>query len=106
MTSRKAYLVARAVVANSADRDPFDSWYEIEHLPLAKKKMRAEAAWRFWSRTDITVHYAVYQFSSMSDAVERTSTDDFKGLLKHFDSSWPNILRTRDLIENVQTIKD
>jgi len=106
MSSRKAYLVARAVVANPADREPFDSWYEAEHLPLAKKEMRAETAWRFWSRSDVTVHYAVYQFPSLADAVELTSTDAFKGLLKHFDKSWSHIPRTRDLIENIQIIRD
>jgi len=32
-----AWLVVRAVVADAADRAPFDRWYRDEHLPDAVK---------------------------------------------------------------------
>ena len=52
-----AYLVVRAVVAE-ADRRDFDAWYRNEHLPDALKAFNAQSAWRAWSRTDPSVHYA------------------------------------------------
>jgi len=55
MTAR---LVVRAVVADAADRAPFDRWYRDEHLPDAVKAFGAWAAWRGWSRADPSVHCA------------------------------------------------
>ena len=52
-----AYLVVRAVVAET-DRRDFDHWYRTEHLPDAMKAFDAQSAWRGWSRTDPSVHYA------------------------------------------------
>jgi hypothetical protein len=53
-----AWLVVRAVVADAADRAPFDRWYRDEHLPDAVKAFGAWAAWRGWSRADPSVHCA------------------------------------------------
>ena len=57
-----AYFVVRAVVSE-ADRRDFDVWYRTEHLPDARAAFKAQSAWRAWSRTDPSVHYAFYQFA-------------------------------------------
>ena len=62
-----AYLVVRAEVAE-ADRRDFDDWYRTEHLPDAKKAFAAQSAWRAWSRTNPSVHYAYYQFADVAAA--------------------------------------
>jgi hypothetical protein len=62
-----AYFVVRAVVAES-DRRDFDAWYRNEHLPDAMKAFDAQSAWRAWSRTDPSVHYAYYQFADAAAA--------------------------------------
>ena len=63
MEAKKAYFIVRAEVPNESDRANFDQWYGTHHLPLAMDKFRAEKGWRFWSRSDPSVHYALYQFS-------------------------------------------
>ena len=53
-----AWLVVRAVVADPSDRAPFDAWYRKEHLPDAVKAFAVDAAWRGWSATDPSIHFA------------------------------------------------
>ena len=43
---RNPYLIVRAVVADPADRSPFDHWYRTEHLPDALKAFGAVSAMR------------------------------------------------------------
>ena len=81
MQAGKTYFMVRAQVANESERGKFDQWYATHHLPLAMEKFHAEKGWRFWSRSDPSVHYA---------------------LVADFDQAWPHITRTRDLIEAVQ----
>jgi hypothetical protein len=101
--ANKAYFMVRSVVANEADRAKFDHWYGSHHLPLAMEKFRCEKGWRFWSRADPSVHYAMYQFHDMAALSERIDSADFKKtLVEDYNNAWPNVTRTRDLIENVQ----
>ena len=102
MEVKRAYFMVRAQVANETDRAKFDRWYETHHLPLAMDKFRAEKGWRFWSRTDPAVHYALYQFSDMATLRSRLDAADFKLLVADFDEAWPKVARSRDLIEAVQ----
>jgi hypothetical protein len=51
-------LIVRASLANIADRNSFDHWYETEHLPDALKAFKARRAWRGWSQTNPLVHFA------------------------------------------------
>ena len=102
MKANKAYLMVRAQVADEADRAKFDQWYGTHHLPLAMDKFRAEKGWRFWSRSDPAVHYALYQFTDTARLRERLESADFKLLVADFDQSWPHVTRSRDLIEAVQ----
>ena len=102
MQANKAYFMVRAQVANEADRAKFDHWYETHHLPLAMDQFRAEKGWRFWSRSDPSVHYALYQFADMATLRARLDGLGFKELVADFDRAWPQVPRTRDLIEAVQ----
>ena len=102
MQARKAYFMVRAQVPNESDRAKFDQWYGTHHLPLAMDKFHAEKGWRFWSRSDASVHYALYQFKDMATLRDRLDSPDFKPLIADFDQSWPGVARSRDLIESVQ----
>jgi hypothetical protein len=102
MQVSKAYLMVRAQVGNEADRAKFDQWYGTHHVPLAMDKFRAEKGWRFWSRSDPSVHYALYQFKDMAALRSSLDSPDFKLLIADFDQAWPHVPRTRDLIEAVQ----
>jgi hypothetical protein len=104
METKKAYLLVRAQVANEADRPKFDHWYATGHLPLAMEKLRAEKGWRFWSGSDPAVHYAFYRFSDMATLRQRLASADFKLLIADFDAAWPQVPRTRDLIEVAQEV--
>ena len=102
MEARKAYFMVRAQVPNESDRAKFDQWYGTHHLPLAMDKFHCEKGWRFWSRSDASIHYALYQFKDMATLRERLDSPDFKLLIADFDQAWPAVTRSRDLIESVQ----
>jgi hypothetical protein len=94
-----AYFVVRAVVAES-DRRDFDTWYRAEHLPDALKAFNAQHAWRAWSRSDPTVHYAFYQFPDVAAAEAITSSPAIRTLVAEFDERWgTRVTRTREIIE-------
>src|SRR5262249_11800143 len=78
MQASKAYFMVRAQVPNESDRAKFDQWYGTHHLPLAMDKFHAEKGWRFWSRSDASVHYALYQFKDMATLRDRLDSPDFK----------------------------
>ena len=100
-----AYLVVRAVVAE-ADRRDFDHWYRSEHLPDAVKAFGADRAWRGWSRTDPSVHYAFYQFADVA-AVEAVNTSPaIRTLIAEFDARWgTRVSRAREIIEIADTLE-
>ena len=102
MQASKAYLMVRAQVADEAARAGFDRWYGTHHLPLAMDKFRAEKGWRFWSHSDPSVHYALYQFNDMAALHDSLESPGFKALVADFDEAWPQVTRSRDLIEAVQ----
>jgi hypothetical protein len=102
METRKAWLMVRSQVPNASDREEFDKWYGGHHLPLAMDKLRAEKSWRFRSGSDPSVHYALYQLSDMAALRSRIDSADFKLLVDDFNAAWPQVERTRDLMELVQ----
>jgi hypothetical protein len=104
MDANKAYFMVRAQVANEADRARFDQWYGGHHVPLAMKYFEAEAGWRFWSRSDPSVHYAMYQLPDMATLRALVEAPGFKRLVDDFSQAWPDIPRSRDLIESVQAV--
>jgi hypothetical protein len=97
-----AYLVVRAVVA-AADQRDFNTWYRTEHLPDALKAFGAQRAWRAWSRTDLSVHYAYYEFADAAAAEAVTSSAVIGPLVAEFDRRWgTRVTRSREIIEVVE----
>ena len=95
----QAYLVVRAVVPE-AERHDFDEWYRTEHLPDAVKAFAAEAAWRGWSRTDPSLHYAYYRFANLAAAEAIGTSPAIRALIAEFDARWgTRVTRTREVIE-------
>ena len=74
----KAYFMVRAVVGDAALRQRFDRWYEDEHLPEAGDAFGCDEAMRFWSRTDPSVHLAMYGFRDLA-AAERGRMHQWHG---------------------------
>ena len=94
-----AYLVVRAVVAET-DRRDFDDWYRTEHLPDAIKAFAAQRGWRAWSRTDPSVHYAFYQFADVAAADSVNTSPAIRALVAEFDARWgTRVTRTREILE-------
>jgi len=94
-----AYFVVRAVVAE-ADRRDFDAWYRTEHLPDAVKAFNAQAAWRAWSRSDPSLHYAFYQFPDVAAAEAVNTSAAIGTLVAEFDRRWgTHVTRTREILD-------
>ena len=55
-----------------------------------------------WSRSDPSVHYAMYEFKDMATLRRCLDSPGFKMLVADFDEAWPRVRRSRDLIEIVQ----
>lgn len=94
-----AWFVVRAVVAE-ADRRDFDTWYRTEHLPDAVKAFNAQSAWRAWSLTDPSVHYAYYRFPAAAAAEAVNSSAAIRTLVAEFDRRWgTRVTRTREILD-------
>jgi hypothetical protein len=94
-----AWFVVRAVVSEP-DRRDFDKWYRTEHLPDAAKAFAAETAWRAWSRTDPSVHYAYYRFPDVTAAEAVNTSPAIRTLVAEFDARWGSrVTRTREVLE-------
>jgi len=101
-----AYLIVRAVVANPADRAPFDHWYQTEHLPDAARAFNAVSAMRGWSSLDPSVHTAFYRFETVQAAQTASGGDGIKALIAEFDRVWDDrVTRTRDIISISDELK-
>jgi hypothetical protein len=99
----KPYLMVRSVVSDAALRDKFDRWYSTEHLAWAIEVLKAEKGWRFWSKADPGVHYAVYQFAEGTDVDAALKSDGFNELAADYDRTWPaGVTRTRDILDMVE----
>jgi hypothetical protein len=99
MMAGKAWLVVRAVVPE-ADRHDFDHWYRAEHLPDALKAFAAARAWRGWSRTDPSLHFAFYEFATLAAAEAIGGSPAIRMLIAEFDARWgTRVTRTREIIE-------
>jgi hypothetical protein len=99
-----AYLIVRAEVDPSV-RDPFDVWYQNEHLPDAVKAFDAVSAKRGWSAVEPDVHIAFYEFRDLEAAETLMKSDIMKGFIAEFDKHWAGkVERTRELVEFSQVI--
>lgn len=96
---REAFLIVKATVTDPADWVPFDTWYQNEHLPDAVKAFGALSAMRGWSVLNPAEHTAFYRFPSKEAAIEASSGEAIAKLIHEFDRCWPQVTRTRDIIE-------
>ena len=87
-------------VVPEPDRRDFDKWYRTEHVPDAAKAVAAETAWRAWSRTDPSVHYAYYRFPDVAAAEAVNTSPAIRTLVAEFDARWGSrVTRTREVLE-------
>jgi hypothetical protein len=101
----KALLIVRAEVADPADRPHFDRWYSEVHLREALATFQADRAWRSWSRTNPSSHYAFYEFSDVLAAEAALQSGGIKSLISNFDQMWgKRVTRTRDVVEVAQRL--
>ena len=94
-----AYFVVRATVPDASKRAAFDTWYSREHMPDAVKSFGAQRAWRHWSLTDPSLHQATYQFPDKVTLDRATGGDEMKRLIADFSRDWPDVTRTREVLE-------
>lgn len=100
----KAYLAVRAEVPE-ADRARFDHWYETDHLPWALRVFGARRAWRCWSKSDLGLHIAFYEFDSVEAAEAISKSDAIKPLVADFDRVWQDrVKRRREVLDVAQEI--
>ena len=98
-TSGQSFLVVRSVVQDAAMRPRFDHWYGTDHAPKAGTMLGANRAWRFWSLSDESVHYAVYEFASEAKLRAAMASSAVPALMAEYDATWPaGVSRTRELI--------
>jgi hypothetical protein len=91
-------FVVRALVADESKRAAFDAWYAREHLPDAVKSFGVRKAWRYWSRTDLSVHSAMYQFDDLASLESAVGGTEMKRLVADFDRDWPDVKRSREIL--------
>jgi hypothetical protein len=91
-------FVVRALVADESKRAAFDAWYAREHLPDAVKSFGARKAWRYWSRTNPSVHSAMYQFDDLASLESAVGGTEMKRLVADFDRDWPDVKRSREIL--------
>jgi hypothetical protein len=84
----QADLIVRTKLAKLADRQAFDDRYRLERLRDAVKGVRALRGWRNWSRTNLLVHFAVYEFSTTDEAEAAVGSPAFDALVAEFDRIW------------------
>jgi hypothetical protein len=95
--------MVRAELRDEGDREPFDRWYETEHLPDALKAFEAARAWRCWSETTPLVHYAFYEFAEVAAARSVLNSHAINLLSAEFDRLWGSrTARRRELLQFVQ----
>ncbi len=99
-----AYLIVRAEV-DSSIKNPFDTWYQNEHLPDAFEAFQVLSAKRGWSSVDPDVHIAFYEFPDLAAAEALMGSDIMKEFIADFDRNWAGMVeRTREVVEFSQTI--
>jgi hypothetical protein len=64
-----ALFIVRAEVNDPGDREPFDRWYEQEHLPQAATAFQAVRAWRGWSELNPEIHSGGHRAPTGGDAL-------------------------------------
>jgi hypothetical protein len=100
-----AHLIVRAQVSDERDKEPFDRWYQGEHLPQAIAAFRAVRAWRGWSEIDPSLHLAFYEFADLAELQAAINSDGMKELVSEFDRAWgTRVPRSREVVAAVQAL--
>lgn len=97
----KAFLLVRARIEDPALRPRFEEWYRSHHLEFARSRFDAEHALRLWSQDDPAAHIALYRFASIAALKAAMVPENLNPLLADFDAAWPQIGRTREVLEMV-----
>ena len=101
-----AFFSVRAEIADPADKQEFDRWYQHEHLPLALQTFKPKRAWRAWSEVNPNVHYIFFEFDSVSAPRALAGSDGMKKMAQHFDAAWGDrVSRTREVLDVVQELE-
>jgi len=101
-----AIFIVRAQVADESLKGDFDCWYQEEHLPDARAAFKAKRAWRGWSTTEATVHYAFYEFADAASAQAILGSEPLRLLVAEFDRVWNGkVKRSRDIVEVIQNLE-
>ncbi len=96
----KAFFMVRAIVADPADRPAFDTWYEKEHLPDALAAFGVAHAWRCWSKTDPSLHFAFYEFPTLPAVEALPGSPALTAMIAEFDRVWGSrVTRSREILE-------
>ena len=90
-------LLVRSVVNSPQDRAGFDHWYSTDHMPKAIGLLGVEEGWRYWSLDDPSVHIAIYRYRD-EQAFRSRSAANVRALMDEYESIWPQVTRTRELI--------
>jgi len=97
-----AIFIVRAQVADESLKGDFDRWYQEEHLPDARAAFKAKRAWRGWSTTEATVHYAL----DAASAQAILGSEPLKLLVAEFDRVWGDkVKRSREIVEVIQNLE-
>ena len=99
-------FVVRSVVPDEGKRAAFDAWYAREHLPDAVKSFGVRKAWRYWSKTDPSIHSAMYQFDDLASLQTAVGGAEMKRLIADFDRDWPDVKRSRDILTLAEEYPD
>lgn len=101
-----ALFIVRAEVHDDATREPFERWYQDEHLPDALQAFRCKRAWRGWSAVEPRVHMAFYEFDTLEAVMALPGSEAPKALVAEFDRLWDGrVTRTREIVPVQQTLQ-
>jgi hypothetical protein len=84
----QGYLQVVATLDSSVDRDDFEQWYDVVHVPQVISNLGAKTARRMWSLEQPTVHYAFYEFESTEFLITQLSSPEMLNLIREFDARW------------------
>src|SRR5436190_23084856 len=100
-----AYLFVRAEITDPRDKEPFDRWYQDEHLPQAVAAFHPVRAWRGWSEVNPLLHFAFYEYAELSTIQAAIKSEAMIGLTSEFDRMWgTRVPRAREVVVCTQML--
>ena len=100
-----AHLIVCAQITDPSDKDPFDRWYQDEHLPQAVAAFHPIRAWRGWSSVDPLIHFAFYEYAELTTIEAAIKSEAMKGLISEFERMWgTRVPRAREVVVSTQML--